>query len=211
MVCSTECELEDWDWPLLNSSPLLSTAWHLLGPLKSFDDILAKLDEKTGPALAHVVSIQSNTTNIWDLALQAVGENQDVVCELYLNIHIPTWAKAHINCVRYHLFIQIPGSDQSSCCPWRWRGWRRLLQAQLPVFWFSLYLSGWLCILSFAFCPLSVLSGGATVCLLFSSKLKTVWELSSRNSRGYKYLVRARRLPRELKMGLSWGLRSVCS
>lgn len=44
-------------------------------------------------AWAHVVGIQSNS-NIRDLELHAVGENQGVVCQLYLNVHI--------NCVRSH-------------------------------------------------------------------------------------------------------------
>lgn len=44
-------------------------------------------------AWAHIVGIQSNS-NIRDLELHAEGENQGVVCQLYLNVHI--------NCVRSH-------------------------------------------------------------------------------------------------------------
>ena len=129
-----------WDQRLafIHLYPLLSTAWCLLGPLKSI-------------MWWHSCEIRGWENGLMKLAYSLILVTSETwhcrewgrtKMECVSFVWVPRFlheAKARVNCVRYCCFPQTLGSDQSSCCPWRRRGWR-LLWAQLPVFWFSLPL-----------------------------------------------------------------------
>ena len=108
-------------------------------------------------------------------------------------------AKAHIYGLRYHSFPHVAGSDQSSCCPWNWRGWRRLLLAQVPNCPSS--LSVWLTL------PLAFSHPGLVVQQLAS--LLGLAVSSSNLPRGSKY-SEGQMSSTGVEKDAVWGLRSVC-
>lgn len=109
-------------------------------------------------AWTHVVGILSNS-NIRDLELHTVGENQDVVCQLYLNVHI--------NCVRSHPSLKSQVLIRAAAAQEAVGAEKLTAGTAVKAFQFSLCLS-----LADSLRLLSARSDDAAVCLPsgFSSK-----------------------------------------
>lgn len=93
-----ECELENRDWSDSSLAPYsaLPGFRHCLAPTRPLETVQWHICEirwgenqgRSGSARTHVVGTQSNSTNTQGLELRPVGENQGVVCQLYLNVHV---------------------------------------------------------------------------------------------------------------------------